>query len=232
MPDNGSKQKFWLIDPFVKATFGPVYVEGEVLYKFGKTAAYESDHSAANEDVKLKNSWSAYVMANVTLGPAYVGAAAIYVNGDDKTTNDNEAGQSGGYDFNPCLMLFNYDLGRWNGGMGPTNTPMSGGIINAMIGQIFGGIKPIPKLDVKLSFTYAKAVEDMYTGAPYTDANKYVSKNYGSEVDLTATYKIYDNLSYMLGAGYLFTGDYFKGNVDSRQLDNDYLLTNKLVLTF
>jgi len=32
------------------------------------------------------------------------------------------------------------------------------------------------------------------------------------EIDLTGTYKITNNLSYMLGAQvYLFTGDYFKG---------------------
>ncbi len=38
-----------------------------------------------------------------------------------------------------------------------------------------------------------------------------MSRDYGYEVDLTATYKITNNLSYMLGAGYLFTGEYYKG---------------------
>ena len=38
-----------------------------------------------------------------------------------------------------------------------------------------------------------------------------VSNKLGTEFDVTATYKIYDNLSYMVGAGYLWTGDYFKG---------------------
>ena len=38
--------------------------------------------------------------------------------------------------------------------------------------------------------------------------------NYGWEIDLTGTYKITNNLSYMLGAGYLFTGDIFKGDCD------------------
>ena len=39
----------------------------------------------------------------------------------------------------------------------------------------------------------------------------YPNGSYGTEIDLTGTYKITDNLSYMLGVGYLFTGDYFKG---------------------
>jgi hypothetical protein len=59
---------------------------------------------------------------------------------------------------------------------------------------------------------------------------------YGTEVDLTGTYKITNNLSYMLGAGYLFTGDYFKGDEslkgNTHKVDNDYMLINKLTLSF
>jgi hypothetical protein len=36
----------------------------------------------------------------------------------------------------------------------------------------------------------------------------------------------------MLGVGYLFTGDYYKGKLDTNQLTNDYLVINKLALTF
>ena len=60
----------------------------------------------------------------------------------------------------------------------------------------------------------------------------YVSDKYGYEADVTATYKIYDNLSYMLGAGYLWTGDYFKGTSDANQVGNDYILLNQLTLNF
>jgi hypothetical protein len=58
-----------------------------------------------------------------------------------------------------------------------------------------------------------------------------------------ATYKITNNLSYMLGAGYLFTGGYFKGVQGgsagggwtanaSGPTQDDYMLINKLTLTF
>jgi len=36
----------------------------------------------------------------------------------------------------------------------------------------------------------------------------------------------------MLGVGYLFTGDYYKGASDANSLSNDYLVLNKLTLTF
>jgi len=36
----------------------------------------------------------------------------------------------------------------------------------------------------------------------------------------------------MLGAAYLWTGDYFKGTNANVKLSNNYLLTHKLTLTF
>jgi hypothetical protein len=70
----------------------------------------------------------------------------------------------------------------------------------------------------------------------HADADKkpagYVGGSYGWEVDVTGTYKITNNLSYMLGAGYLFTGDYFKGTDGASQVGDNYMLINKLTLTF
>jgi hypothetical protein len=36
----------------------------------------------------------------------------------------------------------------------------------------------------------------------------------------------------MLGAGYLFTGKYFKGTSETNQIGNNYLVINKLTLIF
>jgi len=36
----------------------------------------------------------------------------------------------------------------------------------------------------------------------------------------------------MLGIGYLFTGDYFKGGYSDVQVDDDFIILNKLTLTF
>jgi hypothetical protein len=36
----------------------------------------------------------------------------------------------------------------------------------------------------------------------------------------------------MIGVGYLFTGDYFKGPAATIPLRDDYLVINKLTLTF
>ena len=73
------------------------------------------------------------------------------------------------------------------------------------LAQIFVGVKPVPKLDIKASYTLPRRTRTAQL------AELAVSKNYGSELDVTATYKIYDNLSYMVGFAYLWAGDYWKG---------------------
>ena len=86
------------------------------------------------------------------------------------------------------------------------------------------GVRPNNKLDLGLSVAYANA--DKKPSATW------LYNNYGTEFDLTATYKITNNLSYMLGVGYLMTGNYFKGTSEANQIANDYLVINKLTLTF
>jgi hypothetical protein len=227
--ETGYKGQFWVFDPYFKAQIGPVYLEGEIAYWTGKSKKYEGSNPA-NGDV-TRDGISVYLTGTYDFSPMYAGLLFAYVAGDDKgTTDKDEQGPPGGTDFNPCLLLFNYDLGRWNGivgsqgasyGYAGSGTQLS----NAMMAQIFFGIKPVPKLDVKASYTIAQADKD---GA----ATGWQSKNYGSELDLTATYKIYDNLSYMVGFAYLWAGDYFKGTNSAATIDNDYLVTHKLTLTF
>jgi len=105
-------------------------------------------------------------------------------------------------------------------------------------------VKPTPKIDIAAKISYAYADKKPWatpatlgvmnsTGVSQTEFN---SRTYGTEVDLIATYKIYDNLQYMVGFGYFWTGDYYKGYVApgaaEPKLANDYLLMHKLTLTF
>ena len=194
----------------------------------GKDKAY-GYQGGGNIDRTISG-WRGYVMANVDLAPAYVGALAFYATGDDQGTADkNEGGAKIGTDFNPCLILFNYDLGRWNGLLGgqnglTTTTFPAYNNDNVFAWQLFTGVKPLPKLDVKASYTVANMDKDAV-------ANQ-ISRRIGSELDLSATYKIYDNLSYMVGFGYLWAGDAFMGSNSGAQLSNDYLLTHKMTLSF
>ena len=101
------------------------------------------------------------------------------------------------------------------------------GMYNAWFFQGRAGIRPIDKLDIMASLSYAVADNKTLMGA--SDA---VSGVYGTEIDLIGTYKINNNLSYMLGAAYLFTGEYFKGANPNAEVNDNYMLINKLTLSF
>ena len=232
-----------LISPYVKATFGPVYIEGEAQYWFGKAAKYEAPAPATLQDVDLQ-AYGLYLKAKMNAGPAYFGALFSYASGDDysdKTKTEANPGGAG-TNFNPALILLNDALRAWtlrdslaasgtafvSNGIGATNpnAPTSNKL-NSIIYNAFVGFNPTPKLNVEANLTYATVDKTQLSAT--TEA---VSKNLGTEIDITATYKIYDNLTYMVGAGYLWAGDYWKGANSAAQVDNNYLLMNQLTLSF
>jgi hypothetical protein len=218
-------QKFHLVSPYMKGTFGPVYVEAEVDYFFGKYKKMET----SGTDVDL-STLLAYAKAQVNLGPAYVGLQGGYASGNDPddATKEKTYPSGGGSDWNPALILMSDDMINWSGNMGGANgVTMNNEKKNMILANAFAGFNVTPKFNIEGAFTWAKAAK-----TPKAAGVEYVSANYGMEVDVKATYKIYDNLSYMVGAGYLWVGDYFKGTSEANKIGNDYLLMNKLTLSF
>jgi hypothetical protein len=221
------KQTYFTFTPWAIAKIGPVALQAEINWATGNYSEFDTTAS----DVKLDN-LSAFVDATATFAPIYVGGTFAYVSGDDPNTTDKKEGGSlkGGYDWNPCLIMFNYyDTYNWVGAIsGYEGSVVNGGMNNAWFFQGRVGVKPTPQLDAMLSVSYATADKK---------PSGYAHSTYGTEVDITGTYKITNNLSYMLGVGYLFTGNYFKGydtnsNISSTSISDDFIIINKLTLTF
>ncbi|HON58749.1 MAG TPA: hypothetical protein P5040_00570 [Smithella sp.] len=224
-PTDNYNRYYWLFTPYVIAKIGPVDLQAELNYASGQYKKY--DQPDAHTDVKLENI-SGWIDAIATFAPVYVGATVAYVSGDDPDTKDKQEGGTlkGGNDWNPCLIMFNYyDVANWAGAIsGHDGSQVSGPMTNAWFFQGRIGVKPKPEMDAMLSVSHAVA-DEKPQGFP--------NSTYGTEVDLTGTYKITNNLSYMLGIGYLFTGDYFKGkDLPGTKVNDDYIVMNKLVLTF
>jgi hypothetical protein len=221
------------LQPYVKAKFGPVRVEAEFWYAWGKIGFEDGVYG---NDQKLENIMG-YVNAMVDVGPAYFGGTFAYISGDNPTTTDKFEGGlvNGGADFNPCLIMFNQDLFYWAGairGYNGTQSPayngftapgQAGGMDNAWFGQGKVGVRPIAPLDINASLSYAQA-DKKPTGV--------LHDSYGWEIDVTGTYKITNNLSYMLGGAYWFVGDYFKGTDNNNATRDNFMVINKLTLTF
>lgn len=228
----------WLLTPYFKGQFGPVTVQSELEYWNGEL---EADSSANDRDMEM---WAFYADAKVDLGPAYVGGRFIYASGQD-FGEDNKIGGDingsnfasfweacwGGVDLRQTLILWNDDVTNWVGnvwGQGP-------GVKNAFFYQVYGGYK-WNDFDFFASLAYAKADEAWVYDDVATTYRELADDDYGWELDVTATYSITNNLKYMVGAGYLWTGDYFKGKpkhgTGGHDTDDVYLITNKLTLTF
>jgi hypothetical protein len=222
----GVKAKMHILEPYFKATFGPVYVEAELDYITGKIT-YEQDMWPGRVDTD-RDGIGGYIMAKTNMGPATFGAQFGYSRGDDlDSVNKQENGLGGGWDWMPALIMLNSDLNKWGG---TTRNAFEGGSKDNAQGfilyNIFGNYSVTPKFSVGGALTYAKR-DKTAVG---------VDKKMGTEVDFTATYKIYDNLTYMVGAGYLFAGDWYKSVAPAMaataEVDDDYILMNKLTLTF
>jgi hypothetical protein len=251
----GIKQKMTQLSPYAKVTVGPLYIEGEATYWFGKFAELSAPNTlfpAGTADIDLK-AMSFYLKGKMNAGPAYFGALFSYASGNDLSdkTKFTTAPSGGGTNFAPALLLLNDGFNTWVGGnavASPTDkttvlapgavgttiyNPVTSSKYNTIIYNAFAGFNPNPKLNVEAALTYAtvdkKAISLNWTSGVITEA---VSDKLGTEFDVKATYKIYDNLSYMLGAGYLWTGDYFKGSNANATIANDYVLMNQLTLSF
>jgi len=209
---------------YFKANLGPLYMEGEASYFFG-TYDYVTP-GVADKDLE---GISAYLYAKFNMGPAYVGGQFGYVEGNDPNTRDMEQGYYDNADWDPCLILFNYWLAVYQNGLAGMPTSYGAdanswlGLNNGFLYQAFAGFKPMDTLTLHASLTYAKADEKPLN---------YVDDEYGTEFDISATWKIYDNLEYYIGFGYLFAGDYFKGTDANAKIEDDYLLMHKLTLSF
>jgi len=227
--DMGYIANVYVIDPYFKAQIGPVALQGEFQYWWGDARKWENQifMSSIDHSNMSISALSVFIDATANLGQFYVGGSFAYLSGDNPDSTERVEGgvNTAGLDWNPCLIMFNtVDTAYWAGSVGGYDgSVIDSEMANAWFFQVRGGIKPLPQLDTMLSVSYAMADKKPYS---------YNGDSYGWEVDLTGTYKITNNLSYMLGIGYLFTGDYFKGTDGGRKVDDDYLVINKLTLTF
>jgi len=247
------KRTIHVFDGYGKYKFGPVYVEAEGVMATGTILDLANNSKSNFQNVGLE-AYGFYINAEVEFKPIYAGLKFAYVTGDN-----GESGQAGsnrvmhgsafnvlslGQDHDFALMIGNYEYLNQvtaNGALGgagwtaPAGQGINYSMDNISAWQVYVGVKPTPKLDVRVAVTdaYLQTKPNVYVGlSGVLTANQIVSDHIGTEVDLRASYKIFDNLTYTIGAGYFFAGDYFKGTNSGASVANDYLLMHQLLLSF
>jgi hypothetical protein len=220
---------FHEVAPYVQWAAGPFSIEAEFRYVWG-----DIDFDGATQDIDRRG-YSLYLNPKYTMGAFYGGLEFAWVSGDDPTTSDKfEAGVPGGQAWDPLLMFGNYWFNKHQGTFGTSRTnagtvigtagnATNGNEINLIMFKPYVGWKVNPKLEVVAQFAWLKADEKPAS---------YVDDDYGREFDIYAAYKLYNNLTYTVGFGYFWTGDFFKGTVATTNVDDTFLLMNALNFAF
>ena len=210
------KAKYWGVAPYVKANFGPLYLEAELDKYLGDAR----DYSAAGTTDWDKSGISYYAQAKVNFGPAYAGVMYAYVQGDDTSTGTDDEGGPTGDDWNPSLIMFN-DGG--SGRFGGANFGEVDGVkVGGKVYQVFAGASPMENLSMKV------AVSAFYVDEKGTALHD----DLGTTLDVEATYKLFSSVSYYVGLGYLWAGDYWKGASAATQIEDSYVIKNQIQWSF
>lgn len=223
-------------------------LETEISHGLGEAVV---NGTATERDI---DNWAAFVEAGTTVGAANIGAFYFYMSGDNNTTDNEYQGAMGtagvGNDFNPFQILTGDWMGMLNadkGGVHPFlagSTPTGGGaaVANGTDPGVHAvGLKASTAVNDKLTLsgTIGAAWADEVNISINADAvaSTVVGQNddYGWEIDLGASYKLLDNLTYGVHFGYLNLGDYWlRGNMKAAgdETNNVYLLAHQLVMKF
>ncbi len=218
-----------------------------------QAAAFNAAGVTPPSDVTL-SAFGAYAKAQVDFKPFYGGLKFIYKSGDDMKSADKSTGSVAylyaddyGSPAAETLILFNTDYADPMGFAygNAVRYPQMRYIDNIWFYQAFIGVNPTDKLNINLRIAYMQAdkkpksgygevgaAKDVFGNAIAGGIKEYVSDKIGTEIDLVASYKLFDNLTYTVGGGYLFTGDYFKGFDQDAKTKDNYLLMHKLTLNF
>ncbi|TSA12420.1 MAG: hypothetical protein D4R73_02375 [Deltaproteobacteria bacterium] len=174
-----------------------------------------------------------YAAAGMRKGPLTVAIATAFCSGDDNGSDtDYKAGTPLGLDFQPLYILtgdksniatnseggYGYYLQNAGGMTYGTDQTLTG--VQAYL--ICADYVVDPQLTVHGALGMAYADKTMAT---YDD-------EIGTELDLGLKYQIMSNLAYELHAGYLWTGDLFKGAGATTAVDNMYQIDHSLTLSF
>jgi hypothetical protein len=212
-----------------KVNIDAIYVESEFDYLFGETDSevagapdVDTDKLAFMLDVGTK-------MGNLDAGLMY-----WHLSGDNGDATENSAYGTTGNDFSPLLVAYNTNLSILNpdhmaSGSATAADVATGAFAAGQHGiALHANFMVSDKLSLNSALGYVQADKEL---AGWDD-------EMGWEIDLGASYKLLDNLTYSANFGYLDTGDFFLGTTTAAataaQMDTEdiYMVMHSLNMTF
>jgi hypothetical protein len=211
---------FW-IGAYVDGKIGPVALKADFVYSGGDVEARSAGLAAGFVDVDLSG-WMVFVDACYTLEmamPIDIGGGFMYATGNDVTDVDFDGyavppGSEEPYigDWSIVYYASAINDGTRISNLGSGTAAAYGKAGGTWFAKLYGGVKPLDWMKVT---AYA-----MYIGDTTDDGNTVGNAvdpteasglqdddDIGIEVGAIANINIYKNLTYTIGAGWLFAGD-------------------------
>jgi hypothetical protein len=228
-PRDYEVKPYW-VGANVSFSFANFTIEPTAIYQGGSARKYFRNNPATG-DVD----YSAYLLdllVKYQLGPGLSFAVeGFYASGGDtdKTDKNNlysfTPGSESGWSFGNDKSVFFFGNGDFQYYGYRQNTV--GGL---WFGRVNAEYSPLAWLKLGVNYLYigdtskgslaVQSATGVANNTPYlsrVDADK---DNVGQEINLIATLKIYNNLTYMMGFGYFITGDLFEGSIPGGRLAN------------
>ena len=207
-------------------------VRGVGQFKFGSNMGLDAefDYIFGEKDFELTAdqdiSQLAYIVdLNGTMDALTGHAMYFHTSGDDnKADRDLDNYYGTGADFEPLYIL----TGVFGNILNNYHTPAAGSFgdlakkagVNAFV--LSADFATTQDLTLHAALGYAQADKEM---AGYDN-------EYGFEYNVGAAYKLQDNLIYAVHLGYLDTGDFFKGKNPATELNDIFLASHHLTMSF
>ncbi len=223
-----------------KLRMGDVGFDGEYCYQWGKTGNW-------NLPVTASEDLSAHGLTGdlwCNLDSAKVGMQFGYFSGDGDPEDDTNNFYVTPYNFSPFLLIGEVPIN----GVTLTGRPlwatrsyydqgwMGNYMSNCWFWKWYGECSPTKNLSVTGAVGYARANQAINRAE---DGALSDGESIGTEMDITATYKLTDNLSYTAAWGYLFTGGFYDTREDSvwpvgisDEAANTYIFLHQIAITF
>ncbi len=205
-------------------------VETEISHGLGEAIAAGT---AADRDI---DNWAGVLEVSTNIGAINLGGFYFYMSGDNNNTDKeyNAALGAGGvgHDYNPFQILTGDWMGLLNGDKGGVH----GSLVAA--GGLSAGVHAVglnASMPVNDKLTLTGTVGSAWADEVNITVASGQNDDFGWEVDLGASYKLLDNLTYGVHLAYLNTGDFWlAGNatVPGTETNNVYLLAHQLVMKF
>lgn len=250
-PDT-SEVGLWAINPYFMGQFGPLGIEAEILYGFGKVDLDERrqdpvtgewfdeiDAKALEATIDLK-----YDIAGFTFNGGYT-----YVQGDSEYTDD-EASEIGYFERNNDLehgFLLTSDVSNLQstlGGVDDRGVPLGNlaggpqtltGTAGYQMYWLGAKYQVLDNLKLGLLYVNSKADDPPYfnldPNAGAIDTRQW-DDDHGAEYDFTLEWNIMDSLKFYGVVAHLEAGDYWKQGDPTREIENNTTVYGRLMVEF